>query len=367
MKNQLLFTAIIVAFLGHVMSYAQETESEVKTIKIDSVDQKKTEWSKKIETEIKALEEQKKKYETLIREQLMQAVKKINNRAASDAAYTETMATIDKKKVAEEYAQRIKKHNAMVDSQIAFARVKTYSDDREASFGFVWKEDGSFSFSFGDDDEDDVKIERKTTRTASLALGYNYMTGDNLGINDFSYPNNNFFSFGILWQTAITKNQKLRFNYGIAYQSHGTELNGDRAFSINTDNTQIENLGFEPRKAKFRQDQLVFPLQLEFGNTTRKEYEDGRIRYEQWDKWKFGIGGFVGFNMSSRLKLKYEENGRDIKQTTVNAFENETFLYGLDAYVGHNEVTFFGRMNLNKVFKNQSVDAQYVTFGIRLQ
>jgi hypothetical protein len=367
MKNQLLFTAIIVAFLGHLASYAQETTGEVKTVQIDSVDQKKTEWAQKIEKEVKALEDQKKKYESLIREQLMQDIKKINNRMASDAAYTENMATIDKKKVAEESAERIKKHNAMVDSQIAFAQVKTYNDDREATFGFVWKDEGGFSFDFGDEDEKLRFDQPRTTSTASLALGYNYMAGDNLSIDDFSYPNNNFFSFGVLWQTAITKNRKLRFNYGVAYQTQGTELNGDRAFSINTDNTQIVDLGFEPRKAKFRQDQFVFPLQLEFGNTTKKEYEDGRVRYEQWDKWKFGVGGFVGFNMSSRLKTKFEENGRDVKQITINAFENETFLYGLDAYVGYNEVTFFGRMNLNKVFKDQSVDAQYVTFGIRLQ
>jgi hypothetical protein len=365
MKNQLLFTAILIALLSHVMGSAQETTSGIVKV-TDTTDQKKLDWAKKIDKEVKALEEQKVKYEFALREQMAQEIKKINDRVGSDNTFSKRQAVIDKKQIAQEYAQRIKKHNEMVDSQIAFAMVKTYSDTTEFNLGFTWIKDGGFEFNFRDEDTP-VRKQQRTTPTLSLALGYNYMAGDHLSIDDFSYPNNNYFSFGILWQTAITRDHQYRFNYGVAYQSHGTELNGDRAFSPNTDNTQIIDLGFEPQKAKFRQDQIIFPLQLEFGKTTKKEYENGRVRYEQWDKWKYGIGGFAGFNVSSRLKMKYEENRRDIKQTTVNAFENETLIYGLDAYVGHNETTFFGRMNLNNVFKSGSEQAQYVTFGIRFQ
>ena len=188
-----------------------------------------------------------------------------------------------------------------------------------------------------------------------------------MGIDDFSYGNNNYFSIGFLNKYAFSNNQKWRFNYGLIYQSHGAELNGSRIFTPNTDDTEIAPIGFDVSKAKFRQDQLVVPLQLEFGGATKKEYDDGRVRYNQWDHWKAGIGGFVGFNLSSRLKLKYEENGRDIKNTNVDAFENEVLLYGVDAYIGHDSFTVFGRMNLNNVFKSGSVDAQYVSFGIRFQ
>lgn len=200
----------------------------------------------------------------------------------------------------------------------------------------------------------------------TIGFAYNFMNGDNLDINDFSYPNNNYFSLGFQWKTRLDKNNLFRLTYGIEYQSHGTELNGNR-FITQGDQAQVEGIGFNVEKAKFRQDQLVFPLHIELGKSDRKEYEDGRVRFNEYDHWKFGIGGFVGFNMSSRLKLKYELDGREIKETRINNFDNEVLLYGLDAYIGRGNLTFFGRMNLNKVFKNNSVDAQYVAFGIRFQ
>jgi uncharacterized protein YxeA len=200
----------------------------------------------------------------------------------------------------------------------------------------------------------------------TIGLAYNFMNGDNLDINDFSYPNNNYFSLGFQWKTRLDKNNLFRLTYGIEYQSHGTELNANR-FITQGDQAQVAGLDVNAEKAKFRQDQLVFPLHIELGKSDRKEYEDGRVRFNEYDHWKFGIGGFVGFNMSSRLKLKYELDGREIKETRINNFDNEVLLYGLDAYIGRGNLTFFGRMNLNKVFKTNSVDAQYVAFGIRFQ
>jgi hypothetical protein len=57
----------------------------------------------------------------------------------------------------------------------------------------------------------------------------------------------------------------------------------------------------------------------------------------------------------------------DIKQTTVSAFDNNVLVYGLDAYVGFDNWTLFGRMALNDIFQSGSVDGQYVAFGIRFQ
>jgi uncharacterized protein YxeA len=200
----------------------------------------------------------------------------------------------------------------------------------------------------------------------TIGFAYNFMNGNELDINDFSYPNNNYFSLGFQWKTRLDKHNLFRLTYGIEYQSHGTELNGNR-FISQGDQAQITDIGFNVEKAKFRQDQLVFPLHIEIGGSKRKEYEDGRVRFQEYDQWKVGIGGFAGFNMSSRLKLKYEVDGREIKETRVNNFDNEVLVYGLDAYVGFDSWSLFGRMNLNTVFKSNSVDAQYVAFGIRFQ
>jgi hypothetical protein len=111
----------------------------------------------------------------------------------------------------------------------------------------------------------------------------------------------------------------------------------------------------------------LIPLHFEFSGTDRKEYEDGRVRYVDYDKWKFGIGGYGGFNLSSRLKYKYELDNQEIKETTINAFDTNALVYGLDAYFGKGDLVIFGRMGLNNIFKTGSVDGQYVAFGIRFQ
>ncbi|WP_124980298.1 hypothetical protein [Nonlabens xiamenensis] len=366
MKNILLCSAIVLAFFSSLGLHAQvDPENKPYTYKEDSLDVAEKEKLKQtVIKEIEALERQKALYESNQRTDLAEKIVKINERLKQDANYSAAMADADKKALAAEYAQRIQTHNEMIDGLIEFTKIRKKEGERNSNITVTMG--NGFNIEL-EANQRKLQKEIKTTSGFSLGFGYNFMNGDQLGIDDFSYGNNNYVSFGIQYQTALSTNQKLRFNYGLMYQSHGAELNGGRIFSPNTDDTQITSIGFAVDKAKFRQDQLIVPLQLEFGGTDKKEYDDGRVRYQQGDHWKAGIGGFVGVNMSSRLKLKYEENGREIKNTIVDAFENEVLVYGLDAYIGKGSTTLFGRMNLNNVFQSGSVDAQYVSFGIRFQ
>jgi hypothetical protein len=268
----------------------------------------------------------------------------------------------DKKAYAEEVATRINAHKEMTDSQIAYLKVTDEVEDNSTLVGVSLE---GIHFKKGNSRRYSRELDTESNFT--FAFGYTFANGDNLDINDFSYGNNNYFGLGYQWSTAISKNQKWRFNYGLLYQSYGIELNGNRIFSPNTSETQVVNFGRPSEKRKFRQDQLVIPLHLEFGGAERREYDDGRIRYQRYNKWKGGIGGYAGINLSSRLKLKYENNGRDIKETSVNAFDTNILAYGVDAYVGYDFVVAYVRAGLNPIFKSGSVDAQYVSFGIRFQ
>jgi len=366
MKKQLHYITIILMLAGTLTSWAQTSrdttyvdEKMVITVK----DKSMQEWSNKIDKEIKALEQEKQIYESNQRTALAEEIENINARVGKWENYTEAMAQKDKEIIAASYAEKISKHNEMIDSQIAFAKVKQFSNGEGSNIVADFSDGVNISIG------NKTKTARKRINTTSgltLGLGYNFINGDNLGIDDFSYGNNNYFSIGVLWTTALNESHTARFKYGIEYQTQGTELNGNRAFTIsNPDNTQIERLNFDADKAKFRQDQLVFPVFLEFGGSNRKEYEDGRVRYDDYKKFKIGLGGYAGLNMSSRLKYKYELSGEDIKQTTINAFDNNVLLYGVDAYIGYSDLTIFGRMGLNDIFKSDSVDGQYATFGVR--
>lgn len=379
MKNKIYFITILLMLVGMLASNAQEFKKGEQDgeyyVVTDTVNGKISKFyyesekayinSKRKRLErIEDLKEKRRIYESDQRTELADKIDQINERVQNRPGYTEDMAKKDKEGTAELYAQKIDAYNEYIAAQIKFEETDlnyaTVEDDKIKLFS-------STAFELNIDGNNRKSAKRITTTSGlTLGFGYNFISGNDLDINDFSYSNNNYFSIGVYWLTALNERQTARFKYGIEYQTQGTELNGNRAFTINDpDNTQIERLNFNADKAKFRQDQLVFPVHLEFGGTNRKEYEDGRVRYDDYNKFKIGIGGYAGFNMSSRLKYKYELSGEDIKQTTINAFDNNVLLYGVDAYVGYEDFTLFGRMGLNDIFKDDSVNGQYAAFGVR--
>lgn len=353
MKNSILFVGLLFSLFGSLIAHSQEEEKKHVYL-LEGKEVTSEEFNRKTDEKVEKLLKKKALYESNQKTNLVEEIKRWNKKV-EDGVVTEEMAESNKKLQAEETAKRIDAHNNLIDAEIAFLRANNVSNDF------------TLSFSSADNTQRQLKKEIFTTSEFTFSIGYNFMNGESLGIDDFSYGDkNNYFSMGYYWKTRLDKNNNFRVSYGFDYQSQGTELNGGRVFSVNTENTQIVALGRSVDKAKFRQDQLVFPVHFEVGGSKRKDYEDGRVRFE--DKgFQMGIGGFAGFNLSSRLKLKFEEDGGDIKQKFVNAFDTEPFVYGLDAYAGWPGIKFFGRMNLNDVFKAGSVDAQYVTFGIRIK
>ncbi|ARN70316.1 hypothetical protein JCM19294_1613 [Nonlabens tegetincola] len=359
MRTGLLWISFITYLLCTAAGFAQEKTNTVDNWKYQDSLSNDKQYPKYYQKKIDDLNSLHQLYESELRTELKEYVEKVNK-------------DLEKGKISADKAQELKRERA---AQVA-ALITSHKKRIEAEKDFVVTEaekGGSLSISTkgveislnGENLQREKKKFIKTQRGFSLSLGYNFLNGDNLGINDFSYPNNNYIAFGPSWLTQLDEKNHIRIRYGIEYQSHGLELNGNRIFTPNTDDTMVAPIGFSVEKAKFRQDQLMVPVHFEFGGTEKREYEDGRVRFTSDNSWKVGIGGFAGLNLSSRLKLKYEENGRDIKQTTINAFENNVFFYGLDAYIGKGNISFFGRMNLNDVFKSGSVDGQYVSFGIR--
>ncbi|MGB3592311.1 MAG: hypothetical protein WBA16_11560 [Nonlabens sp.] len=381
MKNHSLCTGVItiIFLLTAQFIFAQEWKYETKTDTVDGkvvryVNGSPMAYEKSKEYKAAKIKELEQEHNLYVQKQKLQLKRQIRS---MEKAYKEAMECEDctdripelskeleesKLTAAAAVAQRIDAHRKMTDGKIAFWKVRD-SYTREGSFKFDVEKGLELTF---ENSKRKYKKEIRTTSSLTFGSGYNFMVGDQLDIDDFSYRNNEYFGIGYLWQTAISPNYKWRVNYGILYQSHGSELNGDRIFTPNTSETQIGVFG-RSDKRKFRQDQLVLPFQLEFGGVNKREYEDGRVRYEQYQKFKGGIGAYVGINLSTRLKLKYDAAGRDIKQTLVNAFDTNLLTYGVDAYVGYDNFVLFGRASLSPVFKSGSVDAQYVSFGIRIQ
>lgn len=352
--NKLFFIALILALITASILQAQETKND-DYVSIEV----------RIEAEIIKMREQAKTNEEKQKEKLKGKIEEINKQLDAKKISLEE-ADLQKKEAAENTAQGIIAYNKLMEAKIDYMKARK-----------VVQENGEWSVTLNPIDNEvtlfngynrKYKKYHRTKFSSILAFGYNYWSGDNLNIDDFSYKNNNFFQFGVRISTLLDKNNGLlRFNYGLDMVLHSTELNGNRAVTIGGSNTQIAPIGFNVDKAQFTQLQLVAPLHLEIGGSKRKDYEDGRVRFDTYDEWKAGLGGFVGFNLSSTMNYKFEQDGRNVRQETTNAFDTNAFIYGVDAYVGYGSLTLFGRMNLNNVFKSDSVDVQYVSFGIAFQ
>lgn len=356
MKTNLFFITLLVALLNSATSFAQTTDKPVDSIAIKR-------YYTNINAEISKLELQKKTYEQKQKEDLVVWVEAINKRVA-DGKLTASKGEDLKEERAIIVADKIQKFNESIDAQIAFVNVREHTSGEGTTISFGTKNLLQIKLP---ESNYDLKKEIITESTYAISFGYNFIDGDNLGIDDFSYSNNNFFSLAKIYKTQLNKSHTVRLSYGLAFQNHKTELNANRVFSVGSADTQIVGLGRDVDKAIFRQSQLIVPVHFEFGGAKRTDCEDGRVRFSEEGKFKIGIGGFAGLNLSSRVKIKEDIEGRTIKNTATNAFDNNVFVYGLDAYVGVGGAALFARMNMNDIFKTGSVDGQYVAFGIRLQ
>ena len=138
----------------------------------------------------------------------------------------------------------------------------------------------------------------------------------------------------------------------------------DQYFVPNGDVTTLENFPVSLKQSQFRVTNLVFPGHFEFGPWTKREYNN-RIRYQTFDKFKFGIGGYGGVRIGTQQKLRFEDNGDNVKEKTRRNFNASNFVYGLSAYVGVGDIALYAKYDLNPLFKNQAVDQNNLSLGVR--
>jgi hypothetical protein len=128
--------------------------------------------------------------------------------------------------------------------------------------------------------------------------------------------------------------------------------------------TYLEEFYADLTKSKLRMDNLVVPLHFEFGpskNVKRHHFH----RYSNRKKFKFGIGGYVGFNLSTRQKLKYYENGAKRKDKIRKSYNTSNLIYGLSSYIGYSVFSVYTKYDLNNIFNSPNRKENNISVGIR--
>ncbi len=293
-------------------------------------------------------------------------VKAINERL-DDEEINQSEADKLKEEVAEKHALNIENRIAIIDNRIALLERnegETIVDIRKNKVVVGVFDDGEFiRFSY----KNKKKFDRRTTFRLVVAFGFNNLISEGVSLNDtdIKIGGSRFFELGWAWKTRVFKeSNRLRVKYGFSFSWDGLKPTDNRYYIDNGEETVLQEHIQNLDKAKLRIDKLIIPLHFEFGPSKKIERED-YFRYTTRNQLKIGIGGFAGFKIGSRQKLKFKEDGNNMKEKIKASYNTNNFVYGLSGYVGWDCTALYVKYELNPIFKDNSVDQHNISMGLR--
>lgn len=325
--------------------------------------------------EIELLKAKKERIAQQEREALKEEVQTINRRLEREEISREE-ALLLKEEAAKIRALNIEDRLAMVDQEIALlernrGEVLVLSEEEgpewdEGDFGIYI--DGKRALGLGSQKRvRKVVYDRRTYSDPVLAIGLNnaLMDGSSLEDSPYKIGGSRFFELGWQWRTRVFEHSNwLRVNYGLSFQFNGLKPKGNQIFVEDGEQTVLEEFGYELDKSKLRMDHLVFPLHFEIGPSKYRQSEHS-FRYSIRNNFRLGLGGYGGFNLGTRQKLKYEREGKEVKDKFKRDYNSSDLIYGLSGYMGFDGVLLYLKYDLNPLFKDALVEQHNISLGLR--
>ena len=321
---------------------------------------------------IEALIEIKERIKSEERNFLKAEVEAINVRLEKGELSNEEAGTL-KKEVAKKRALNIENRTAIINNKIALLKrneegYKTNEDEDLSKIGFsLGGDEGSFAGIKIKSKNKPKKYDLRTTSDFVLAFGLNnaIIEGEKFDDSPYKYGGSRFLELGWAWKTRVFKNSNfLRFKYGYSFQINGLKPDDNKYFVQQGNQTVLQEFPENLKKSKLSITNLVFPVHFEFG-PSKKIDKDTYFRYSTRNQFKIGLGGYAGFNIGTRQKLKYELNGERIKDKQKRSFNTSNLVYGLSGYMAFDNVALYVKYDLSPIFKDQMVDQNNISIGVR--
>jgi hypothetical protein len=239
------------------------------------------------------------------------------------------------------------------------------------SFGFV------FSKSSGKNKEKyqkrleslDNTSEKRTTTQGVFAVGANNLvTNGAVANSDFKYNASTFMEWGITWNTRIFKNNnKFHFKYGVTGVYNRLVASDNRYFVNNNGQTTLSTYPthLRTKDTYFKNVFVTIPLFLEFDFSKKRVDKNGNNIFKIEQGFRFGVGGFVGYNTNSKQFLSYKVNGYRINERQKGNWNVPDWNYGLSTYAGYKQYSLYLKYDLNPMFKNNSIKQNNISLGVR--
>ena len=315
----------------------------------------------------------KKTVEQEEREALKTKVEAINQRL-DKGEISQNEANLLKKEAAEKHALNIENRIAIIDNKIELLKRNGYvfedkTRDERGLIRIGRGDETSESFIFIGKQRDDkpYRYDKRTTSDFVLAFGLNnaIIEGENFDDTPYKIGGSRFFEIGWAWKTRVFQNSNfLRLKYGYSFQINGLKPKDNMYFTQNGDETMLEEFPSELKKSKLSITNLVFPVHFEFGPSKRIDREN-YFRYSTRNQFKIGIGGYAGFNIGTRQKLKYSVDGEKIKDKMKKSFNATSLVYGLSGYIAFDDTALYVKYDLSPIFNDQVVKQNNISLGVR--
>ena len=307
-----------------------------------------------IPEKIERIEQQKEQIIAEEKEALRKTVEGINLKLENKEITREEADKL-KEDAAKKHAMNIENRIAILENELAWLERNEMENDDNKSRKDHHKENKN------------KEIYYRTTTHLLLAAGFNnaLVSGQSLNDSDFKLAGSRFFEIGVAWRTRVFENSNwLRLRYGVSFQFNGLKPTDNRIFMEEGETTYLQEYPLELDKGKFRMDNLVVPLHFEFGPSRRVD-TDSKTWFSTANKLKIGLGGFAGFNIGERQKLKYEENGEKVKRKLKGDYNTNDLIYGLSGYLGWGGTALYVKYDLNPIFKSPNPELHNISMGLR--
>jgi len=350
-KSVNIFLTILFLSLMNVQAQAQEKTFEEKARIL----------SEKIE-DITAKERSMLKEEIMI----------INNRQEADEISGSEAQKL-KKKAAERSAQNIQHQISIIEKKLQDL-IQNKVDNE------IFTEDNRRRFRVGDFDVDyrsdrsknrHSRHYKRTTSNIVLAFGLNNLVSDNslnsIDDSEYKFWQSHFFEWGVNSKTRVFKNSSLLYvDYGLSLMYNTLRPKRNQFFVADENTALLQTHFVDLDKSKFKNVQLVVPvfLELDFSKPKLSDRDD-KVRYRTNRSLRVGAGGFVGLNIKTKQTLKYYENDIKFKDIQKGDFNVNNFVYGLSAFIGYKDTSFYVKYNLNELFNNAVIEQNNISFGLR--
>lgn len=294
------------------------------------------------------------------------------NEKLENGEITEAEANQMKQTAAEERALNIENKLAIVDNKIELVKRNgvssdVFNGDQLVNIGLGVKGAEIFGINFSNIPEHKRKYDRRSRSELIFSFGLNNAIGSGQSLDDSPYKvgGSRYAEIGFGWKTRVFKESNwLRFKYGVTFQFNGLKPEDNRYFVDTGAQTELQEFPLDLKKSKFRMDNVVIPVHFELGPSKKIEKEN-YFRYSTYNKFRIGLGGYAGLNLGARQKLKFKDQGEDVKQKLKANYNTNNFVYGLSGYIGFSQISIYAKYDLNTIFKDDPLEQRNVSLGLR--